>query len=106
MIDDTDFQAFTWIKDNLGSGYQVTALDPWKSTAFKAITGKEITASVTLGPDSFSQQTYDFLLNGCTDEGFISLYHVAIIYTPYPCDNPDFVEVYPQVYALRSGDSG
>jgi hypothetical protein len=40
MIDSEDYQSFVWIKDNLDENYDEGILDPWKATAFTAITGR------------------------------------------------------------------
>ncbi|MCX6004915.1 MAG: hypothetical protein NT082_04510, partial [Chloroflexi bacterium] len=42
MIDDEDYQSFTWIKNNIGAEYTTALLDPWKATAFSAVTGKKV----------------------------------------------------------------
>ncbi|MFC2034318.1 hypothetical protein ACFLTT_02835 [Chloroflexota bacterium] len=42
IIDQEDYQAFTWIKDNVSEDYNKAILDPWKATAFTAITRKNI----------------------------------------------------------------
>ena len=40
MIDKTDFESFTWIKNNIAPDSKITLLDPWKATACTAITQK------------------------------------------------------------------
>ena len=40
MIDSYDYEAFTWIGENVSDDYGKAVLDPWKATAFAAITEK------------------------------------------------------------------
>ena len=40
MIEDEDYQAFIWIKENVSENHEKAILDPWKATAFTAITGR------------------------------------------------------------------
>ena len=46
MINTEDYEAFTWIKENVDETYQKAILDPWKATAFIAITGKNTYARI------------------------------------------------------------
>jgi hypothetical protein len=34
MIDREDYESFVWIRDNIGTDYHKTVLDPWKATSF------------------------------------------------------------------------
>jgi hypothetical protein len=110
MIDKTDYAAFVWIRDNVGSNYQKVILDPWKATAFAAITGKPVYTRIHSAPTTVSQQAYDFLRNGSTNTTFLRKNGITVIYTrvyddaqnvEYAVNNPDLTEVSPGVYLLK-----
>jgi hypothetical protein len=110
MIDKADYEAFVWIKDNLASNQQKVILDPWKATAFEAITGKYVYSRIHSAPTIISQQTYDFLNNGSTNTTFLRENGISIVYTrvydgdrnvEYAVDNPDLIEVAKDIYLLR-----
>lgn len=101
MIDDSDYKAFTWIRDNLGSDYQKAILDPWKGTAFTAVTGKNVYSRISISPDAATRDAYAFLSNGCKDTDFLMENGISIIYTQEVCSNPDLLEVVENIYLLR-----
>ncbi|MFC2006767.1 hypothetical protein ACFLUQ_01205, partial [Chloroflexota bacterium] len=67
MIDKVDYEAFVWIRDNTDPSQQKAILDPWKATAFTAITEKYVYTRIHMAPTTKSTQTYDFLKNGSAD---------------------------------------
>jgi hypothetical protein len=101
MINEDDYQTFIWIKDNVGQDYQKAILDPWKATAFTAVTGKYVYARIHMGPDSITKSADEFLANGCTDTAFLRRNGISIIYTQQKCSNPDLTEVYQWIYLLK-----
>ena len=101
MIDEEDYEAFVWIKDNVGKGYDKAILDPWKATAFAAITGKEIYTRIHDYPTAKDEGAYTFLEDGCTSTNFLRKTGVSIVYSRVGCDNPDLVEVRKNVYLLK-----
>ncbi len=110
MIDSEDYQAFVWIKENMGGEYEKAILDPWKATAFTAITEKNIYTRIHEYPKPSDMEAYGFLRGGCTDTAFLRENGVSIIYTrvydrrqniEYSPDNPDLVEVRKNIYLLK-----
>ncbi len=100
MIDENDYGTFVWIKDNVDAGYQKAILDPWKATAFTAITGRYVYARTHMGPDKFTQQADAFLAAGCKDTDFLRKNGISIICTSQECANPDLLPVRNRVYLL------
>lgn len=110
MIDKTDYEAFVWIKNNVDTSNQKAILDPWKATAFTAITEKYVHTRIHVAPQPIDNQTYDFLRSGSTDTAFLRKNGISIIYTrvydgnrtvEYDSNNPDLVEVRKNIYMLK-----
>jgi len=100
MIDEEDYQAFVWIKDNVGEEYEKAVLDPWKATAFTAITGKSIYTKILNSPEAPDKMADEFL-DDCSDTDFLMENGISIVYTRWVCDNPDLVQVREYVYLLE-----
>ena len=108
MIDKTDYEAFVWIKNNVDAGHQKAILDPWKATAFTAITEKYVYTRIHMSPQPIDSQTNDFLSGGCNDTSFLLENGISIVYTrisdvEFTPDNPDLVEIRDNVYLLNQG---
>ncbi len=101
QINDEDYQAFIWIRDNLDQRYEKAILDPWKATAFTAITQKYVYTRVHSVLKSSDRKAYDFLGDGCTDTSFLRENEISIVYSKHDCNNPDLIEVWNNVYVLR-----
>jgi len=101
MIDKEDYEAFVWIQDNVKEGYEKAILDPWKATAFTAITEKYIYSRIHAYPKPKDKEAYEFLRGGCTDTAFMTENGISIVYTRGKCDNPNLVEVRKNVYLLK-----
>jgi len=101
MIDGEDYEAFVWIKDNLSQGYSRAILDPWKATAFTAITDKDTYTRIHSYPTDRDKIAYTFLEDGCTDTAFLRGNGISIVYSQQGCNNPDLVEARKNVYLLR-----
>lgn len=112
MIDKEDYQAFIWIKDNIGDSYERAVLDPWKATAFSAITGKVVFTRIHVAPTPKDGDAYAFIMSGSSNNDFLKEKKVSIIYTriydgnqkqnfDFPASNPDLVEVYKNVYLVK-----
>jgi len=113
MIDGEDYESFVWIRENIGDEYQKAILDPWKATAFTAITEKDIYTRIHMGPLAKDNAAYAFLKNGSTDTTFLRESGISVIYTrvydgaqnrniEYSSDNPDLVKVAENIYLLIS----
>jgi MFS family permease len=101
MIDDEDYQTFIWIKENVDAGYDRAILDPWKATAFSAITGRYVYTNIGDYPRPRDIEAYDFLASGCDNTTFLKNNAISIVYTRESCDNPDLVKVREYVYILK-----
>jgi len=100
MIDKQDYDAFVWIRDNVHGSYQKAILDPWKATAFTAITGKKVFTRIHAFPVSRDNEAYKFLENGSRDSAFLKENDISIVYSRLPCYNPDLIELRENVYLL------
>ena len=114
-IDRRDYEAFTWIRDNVSDDYVRAILDPWKATAFTAITQKAIYTRIHAFPTPIDEEAYNFLRRGSTNTTLLRENGISIIYTrvyewnqnstfEYSSDNPDLVEVSKNIYLL--GEAG
>jgi hypothetical protein len=101
MIDNKDYQAFVWIRDNVGSDYKKAVLDPWKGAAFTAITGKNVYAWIGERPEKDDRAAYDFLSGACEDTAFLKKNGISVVYTGEGCDNPNLVEVKENIFLLK-----
>ena len=101
MIDEEDYQAFVWIRDNINEDYEKAILDPWKATAFTAITQKNIYTRIHSYPYAIDTKAYEFLRGGSTDTTFLRENEISIVYSQWSCDNPDLTEVRKNVYLLE-----
>ncbi|GAH68323.1 unnamed protein product, partial [marine sediment metagenome] len=81
MIDEEDYQAFVWIKDNINEDYDKAIVDPWKATAFAAITDKNIYTRIHAYPMAKDNEAYAFLRSGSTDTAFLRANGISVIYT-------------------------
>lgn len=101
MIDEVDYNSFVWIKENVTEDYQKAILDPWKATAFTAITGKRVHTRIHFSPQAKDREADVFLANGCVDTAFMKENGISIIYNRQPCSNPDLVELRKNIYLLK-----
>jgi len=102
IIDGEDYQAFVWVRENVSSEYKKAILEPWKATAFTAITGKNIYTRIHAYPTSRDQEAAKFLEEGASDTAFLKENGISIVYTRGEVRNPDLVEVRDNVYLLKS----
>lgn len=101
MIDQTDYAAFTWIRDNVPSDYSLAVLDPWKATAFTAITQKAVYTKIHEYPKPSDMAAYKFLREGSTDTDFLVANKIAIVYTRERVTNPALTRVRENVYLYK-----
>ena len=81
MIDEEDYKAFEWIRDNLDENYGKAILDPWKATAFTAITGKTVFTRIHVAPLAKDNLTYNFIKAGSSNTTFLKDNGISIVYT-------------------------
>lgn len=101
MIDDYDYKAFTWIGENVSDNYGKAILDPWKATAFTAITGKKVFTRIHAYPKPSDNEAYAFLKGGCSDTALLRENGISIVYSRSPVHNPDLTEVRENIYLLE-----
>lgn len=101
MIDRQDYNAFIWIRDNVDEDYQTAILDPWKATAFVAVTEKYVYTRIHMAPQAKDNEAQAFLRDGCLDTTFLRENGISIVYTQSPCNNPDLTEVRKNVYLVK-----
>lgn len=117
MIDNHDYQSFVWIRDNIGEDYGQAILDPWKATAFTAITGQKVYARIHAYPTTRDEEAYAFLMEGSTSSAFLRENDISVVYTrvydnwrnqniEYAADNPDLIEIADNIYLLRGTTTG
>ena len=100
MIDECDYQAFRWIKDYYESHDIKALIDPWKGTAFTAVTGLRVTSRIIMAPTKIDYEIYEFLDNECQDTAFLIDNDISLVYTRQSCTNPDLVKVHDNVYIV------
>jgi hypothetical protein len=105
MIDNVDYESFVWIKENLDSQYDKAILDPWKGSAFTAITGKKVYTWISAAPLAGDQEVYQFLGAACDNTTFIKDKGASFVYTRGDVRNPDLVKVRDYVYLLKETDT-
>lgn len=101
MIDEGDYEAFVWIKENVGEQYDRAILDPWKGTPFTAVTGKCIYTRIHAFPMDKDLEARSFLEEGCTDTAFLKENGISIVYAEGECNNPELTQVRENVYLLK-----
>ena len=101
MINEADYRAFAWVRDNVDEDYTKAILDPWKATAFSAVTGKNIYTRIHSYPKASDEKAQEFLDKGCSDTAFLRENNISIIYTRGECRNPDLTEVSENIYLLE-----
>ncbi len=101
MIDERDYETFVWVRNNVDESYEKAILDPWKATAFTAITGKKVYTRIHTYPQPKDEEAREFLSGGCTDTDFLKENGISMVYTKADCNNPDLVEVEKNIYLLK-----
>lgn len=93
MIDDEDYRGFVWINNHVTADYSSAIIDPWKATAFTAITGKQVLHRIWFNQDPIDDRIYSYLKSGCQDSAFLRDNRVSFVYNPSQCNNSDLIEV-------------
>ncbi len=101
MIDEQDYEAFKWIEQNVSADYKKAILEPWKATAFTAITMKSVYTRIHSYPKPEDTKASEFLQSGCTDTNFLIENGISIVYSRWECNNPDLVKVSENIYLLK-----
>jgi hypothetical protein len=100
MIDEADYVAFNWIQKNVPVKYTKAVLDPWKATAFSALTGKNTFTKLhsTISKTDIEAQT--FLRYGSSDTSFLANNGISVVYSRDPVLNYDLIKVRENVFLL------
>ncbi len=106
MITQEDYQAFVWIRDNVGKDYDKAILDPWKATAFTAITEKTVYSRIHMAPFAKDNVAYAFLQGGSSNTTFLIENGISVVYSQGDVVNPDLVEVRKNVYLVEETGQG
>ena len=101
MINGQDYEVFVWIRENVGEKYDKAILDPWKATAFTAITQKHVFTRIHDFPKPSDDEAYKFLSDNCADTAFLRENGISIIYTQENCNNPSLIKIRENVYLLE-----
>lgn len=101
MIDAEDYRAFTWIRENIGDEMDRAVCNPWKGTAFTAVTGKKVYTRIVMAAFQREKEVYDFLWTGSSDTSFLRRIKISLLYTREEVNNPDLKQVADYVYMLE-----
>ncbi|MFH1381565.1 MAG: hypothetical protein ABIH70_01590 [Chloroflexota bacterium] len=110
LIDKEDYQAFVWIRDNIDTEYSKAILDPWKATAFTAITSRTVYSRIHTAPTQRDEIAYDFLRNGSDNTTFLRENGISLVYTRFvdkgvlrtvDSTNPDLMKVADNIYVTK-----
>lgn len=99
-IQEHDYEAFVWIEENVGDEYDKAIVDPWKATAFTAVSGKQVYSYIISGISDRDLRAYQFFEEQCHDTAFLRENDISLVYTRLTCDNPDLVQVREDIYLL------
>jgi hypothetical protein len=110
LINEADYEAFTWIEENIDEyrtsqySYDRAAVDPYKASAFSAITRLYIVSSIMHPIPGYRhrREVYSFLSGCCVDDSFLEKFDVSVVYTRGCCTNENLTMIYPNVYIVTS----
>ena len=100
MIDQSDYQAFVWIRDNISDSYGKAIVDPQKGIPFLAISEKAVYSAIKAYPKPNDKMADKFLQAGSSDTAFLRENGISIVYSREAVENPDLTEVRENIYLL------
>lgn len=109
LINEADYDAMIWINENIDEyrtgefSYDRAAVDPFKASAFSAITRLYIVSSILHPIPGYRhrREVYSFLSGCCVDDSFLEKFDVSVVYTRGCCTNENLTMIYPNVYILK-----
>ncbi len=111
VIDDRDYEAFVWIRDNVNDSYERGIVEPgidsgssksWRGIAFTPISGKYVYNWFHPGsPPVHWKETKGFFGDKCNDTQFLVKNEISIIYTNINVKNDDLILVRENIYLLN-----
>jgi hypothetical protein len=104
VIDTTSYHDFKWIGEELPKD-SVVLLNPYVGWAVVPISGGQYVYTAKASPWGMEEamEIRAFFLQGATDTEYIREKKANVIYSEYPLENPDLIEVREGVYILREG---
>ena len=105
MMDEKDYQAFSWLKDSTTENNDMAVLDPWKATSFAVVTDKKVYTRIFPVEKPLDDMVYNFLDEGCRDTNFLEYNGITIVYNEDICENTELINVRKDVYLLSQGYS-
>lgn len=108
MIDEEDYETFTWIRDNIDDyrdenhSYDKAAVHPFMASPFSAVTRLYMVSSSMHPIYGYSLHTEmeKFLSEKCVDTSFLKKYKISVVYGS--CNNDNLTMIYPNVYLYPS----
>jgi hypothetical protein len=101
MINKQDYETFGWERDKVDDSYNKAILDPWKATAFAAITGKHVFTRIHMRPLDRDREARNFLSSGCEDSAFLEENDISIVVTQEECSSANLSQVHKNVYLFQ-----
>ena len=101
VIDVPTYYNFVWIREELPQS-SVTVMNPSVAWSFVPITGKYVYVAYAapFGMEE-TMEILAFLAEGAPDTSWFRERNIDLIYSVFPLQNPDLVEVRDRVYILR-----
>lgn len=105
IMDQEDFEAFTWIDENLPEDMGPTLLRPQKAVAFTAVTGR-LPADAALPGRQLSgdEFTFRFYAGDGKNTTILREHGVEVVYSPETIFNPDLERVHDRVYIVLAAE--
>ena len=101
MINHQEAEDFQWIEENGPNCYDTAILDPWKATAFTAITGRNAYVKIHHGPGAKAQLAYNFLAQGASDTSFLQSNGITLVYSLQEVNNENLEQISEGIYVLQ-----
>jgi len=105
LIDDSDYEAFLWIKENTPTNATVLS-DPWKARALAPVAERSTYAVMPFGPDKKQMQlvikAINFFAENCINTTFLTENNIAVVYTTENCQNQNLIEIEENIYFLKT----
>lgn len=98
MIEKDDYNAFHWISMNCDDDYDLALLDPWKATAFTAITGKHVCRRIKEYRTAIDTIIEQYLYSNCQRKEVLTGGGVSLVYNNDSCENTALAHVRNHVY--------
>jgi len=107
-INDTEYEDFVWVRDNLCSGYERALMDPQFGRAFAAISGRYAYAAIPTTAAPVRPPKVDeaklVLRDGVPDADWLREHGVSIVYSTRRVENSELVQVHSRVYVLPESE--